>query len=392
MRLFFCVFLTMTVVMGWSNASAKPYVPSDGHLVLETLPSRYDPVQQAFSQLRARLAQNPHDIEAAGKLVRLYVSTSRIDGDPRYLGYAQAVLRPWWNLEHPPETVRLQRAIILQSIHQFPDALKDLDIIVKENPANGQAWLTRATVLTVLGKYPEAKASCARLAGLTYDLVIQTCQDNVGSLAGELRQSYMDLSQAFKLYPNLDPGLRVWTMTLLGEMAARLGQTEQAEAHFRYALTLDTPDGYLLGAFADFLLDRNRPGEVVEMLKSKTRNDALLLRYALALKAQQSRAAGKAIETLRERFAAATMRGDTVHQREKARFELLLLGNAKESLQTALKNWDVQKEPADLRILLECAVAANDARAMKLGMDWIAMSHFEDQSLTTLLQRAKERA
>ncbi|MEO8406926.1 MAG: hypothetical protein ABI476_00670 [Oxalobacteraceae bacterium] len=392
MRLLCRLLLLPVAAIAWCAAYASPYIPSDGKQILERLPSRNDPVQQAFVRLRAKLAQNPQDLAVATQLARRYISTSRIDGDPRYLGYAQAVLRPWWNLEHPPQEVLLQRAIILQSIHQFPHALADLDTVLNTDPENGQAWLIRATVLTVLGDYPQAKASCARLYRLTYDLVVQTCVANIGSLDGNLRSSYATLSHGLTLYPNLDAGLRIWVMTLLGEMAARLGEPQQAEAHFRSAMALDTPDGYLLGAYSDFLLNQSRPGEVIELLKSRTRNDALLLRYALALKAQKSSSAGERIESLRQRFAAATMRGDTVHQRERARFELHLLGNAQEALQTAIKNWEVQKEPADLRILLESAVAANDKQAMTLAVEWVGKTHFEDRTLRELLQTAKGKA
>jgi tetratricopeptide (TPR) repeat protein len=386
------LFFLLLTVAGWCAANASPYVPSDGKLVLETLPSRNDPVQQTFSRLRAKLAQDPQSLVVAEKLARLYISASRIDGDPRYLGYAQAVLRPWWNLEHPPIEVLLQRATILQSIHQFPNALADLDLILRTDPDNGQALLTRATVLTVLSDYPRAIASCAQLNGLTHDLVVQACVNNIGSLNGALRKSYETLANALTLYPNLDTSVRVWIMTMVGEMAVRLGESEAAEAYFRKAMMLDTPDGYLLGAYSDFLLNEHRPGEVVGLLKSKTRNDALLLRYALALQAEKTPTVEKSIESLRQRFAAATMRGDTVHQREQARFELHLLGDAKKAVQIAVKNWEVQKEPGDLRILLESAVAANDKKAMGLAVQWISKTHFEDRTMDELLQTAREKA
>lgn len=386
------LFLLLSTMIGWHIADAAPYIPADGKTVLETLPSRNDPVQQAFARLRARLATNPQDLTVADKLAQMYIVTSRIDGDPRYLGYAEAVLRPWWTLPSPPEKALLQRAIIRQSTHQFRDALADLELLLKADPKNGQAWLTRATILTVLGQYAEARVSCERLEHLTYDLVVQTCANTIGSLNGNLLSSYQNLVDGLHRYPNLDPGLRTWVMTLVAEMAARSGDADAAEAHFHKAMTLDTPDGYLLGAYADFLLDQGRPGEVVGLLKGRTRNDALLLRYALALQAEKSPAAQKWIVNLSQRFAAAAMRGDTVHQREQARFELHLLGDPGKAVQTALRNWEVQKEPADLRILLESAMAAQDKQAMALAVQWIDKTRFEDERLSKLLQAARGKA
>jgi Tfp pilus assembly protein PilF len=169
-------------------------------------------------------------------------------------------------------------------------------------------------------------------------------------------------------------------------MAARLGQHAAAEKHFRDAMALAPPDGYLLGAYSDFLLDHNRPAEVVRLLETKGRNDALLLRYALALKAQQSPLVAEQIEILRRRFVAAAMRGDTVHQREQTRFQLHLLGDPESALETARRNWQVQKEPADLRVLIEAASAAHDNATLAMAREWMRKTRYEDKLLAMQLE------
>ncbi|MBK6790170.1 MAG: hypothetical protein IPG77_21810, partial [Betaproteobacteria bacterium] len=42
-----------------------------------------------------------------------------------------------------------------------------------------------------------------------------------------------------------------------------------AEAAFRDALALAVPDVYLQAAYADFLLDRGRPAEVLTLLQDR---------------------------------------------------------------------------------------------------------------------------
>jgi tetratricopeptide (TPR) repeat protein len=383
------IFCMSTFLSSWSAAHAAPYIPSSDNQVLEKLPARADPAQQKLARLRSQLSRTPGSLPVASELARLYIEAARVDGDPRYLGYAQAVLHPWWSQPEPPKQVLVLRATIFQGTHQFQKALADLDAVLKSDRANGQAWLTRATVMTVLGEYDQARASCARLYRLAAELVTQACLANVGSLSGDAAKSYQALSRTLEKYPDTDPGLRIWTLTLLGEMAARLGPDSAAEKHFREAIALAPPDGYLLGAYSDFLLDRKRSGEVVRLLETKGRNDALLLRYALALKAQQSPLAAQQIEILRQRFAAAAMRGDTVHQREQSRFELHLLGDPKAALDTARRNWQVQKEPADLRVLVEAASAANDKVAMGLVREWMRKTRYEDKTLATQLEKAQ---
>lgn len=76
--------------------------------------------------------------------------------------------------------------------------------------------------------------------------------------------------------------MRRWSLTVLAEMATRLGLSADAEEHFRAALALEGRDSYLLGAYADFLLDQKRPEEVIEILKGEDPVHDLLLRRALA--------------------------------------------------------------------------------------------------------------
>ena len=92
---------------------------------------------------------------------------------------------------------------------------------------------------------------------------------------------------------------------------------------------------------------------------------------------------------LKQRFDAATMRGDTVHQREQSRFELRLMQNPNKALQIAKLNWQTQKEPADARIFLESAIAAKDKAAMQTIMQWLASTHLEDVTLTKIMTKYK---
>ena len=135
------------------------------------------------------------------------------------------------------------------------------------------------------------------------------------------------------------------------------------------------------------MFDQHRPQRVITLLKNKTNNDTLLLRYAEALKNAQSDEALLQIQLLQQRFAAAMLHGDTVHQREQSRFELRLMHNPVKALEIAKQNWLVQKEPADGRVYLEAAVAANDKKAVALMVNWIATSLLEDATLQTIINK-----
>jgi hypothetical protein len=133
------------------------------------------------------------------------------------------------------------------------------------------------------------------------------------------------------------------------------------------------------------LLDNGRPQEVVALLRDKTAADPLLLRYALALQAQRSKELPAQVEQLRDRFDASRLRGDRVHLREEARFTLHLLNASQAALTLAQENWQVQKEPADVRILLEAVLAADDAAAVDGVREWLKNSRLEDAELQRIL-------
>jgi predicted Zn-dependent protease len=370
-------------------AWAAPYTPKDGSAVIEQLPRRADATQSELRGLRQRLDATPRDLALASDLAQRYIALARSETDPRYLGYAQAALAPWWRQAAPPVAVRLLRATILQSTHHFGPALQDLDAVIAQQPQNAQAWLTRATVLTVQGDYAQATAACARLSTLTTQLVTVTCLANIASVTGRAASSERLLDLTLQRSSGAAPELDSWAATLLAEMAARRGENAIAEARYQQALARQPRDSYLLGAYADLLLDQRRPQDVFKLLQDQQRIDALLLRYALALQAlpgqQTAFLAAKA--ELAARFNAAMQRGDTVHQREQARFALFLQQDIAAAVQLAQQNWAVQKEVPDMRIVLEAALAARNDGAAQPVLAWIAANGVEDVALQRLVRQ-----
>jgi hypothetical protein len=231
-----------------------------------------------------------------------------------------------------------------------------------------------------------------RLYSRAPQLIVQTCLSNIANVSGQGPASYRQLADTLAAQKDPAPAIRLWVTTLLAEMAARAGDTRAADAYFKAALAVDQADSYLLAAYSDFLLDQNRAPQVASLLKDKTRNDALLLRYALALAAMKSPDAAAQVDALRDRFDAAMLRADTVHQREQARFELVLRKNPALAVKLAKLNWAVQKEPADFRILAECAAASGDADARALVAAWLKQSGLQDATVLPALRQLKVAA
>ena len=380
----------MLSIAACGPAIAEPFVPASDDEVLERLAvSPSDPALRQLRALQGQLRQAPDNLTLATRVATGYLELGRVTGDPRYAGYSEAALTPWWHLDNPPSEVLVLRATLRQRMHQFDAALADLATVLNRNPRNVQARLTRATVLQVQGAYGAVREECRALKNLTSELVWTACLTGVTASTGRLDDGYRQLRAAFDRHPPGQIGLQSWVLTSLAEMAARAGMIPEAESHFRAALAADAADTYLLGAYADFLLDNGRPQEVLALLRDKTRADPLLLRYALALQAQNSKELPAQIAQLLDRFEASRLRGDRVHLREEARFTMHLLHAPEAALKLARENWQVQKEPADVRILLEAALGARDAAAVEEGREWLRNSRLEDVYLSRLAADTK---
>ncbi len=371
-------------------ASAEPYRPTDDAQVLQRLGFKAsDPVARELDSLRINLRRHPRNLDTAVQLATRYIEQGRSEGDPRFLGQAQAVLSPWWSEATPPPSILLLRATIRQSAHEFDQALADLDQALLVQPSNAQAWLTKASILQVQARYDEARRACQRLARLAASHVLRGCLSDVASLTGQSAKS-RELLRNVLSEPALSGRERIWVATILAEMASRTGAVREAEQYFSEAFTVGIKDQYLLGTYADFLLDQDRYREVISLVQHETKADGLLLRLALAEQALDLPSFHNHRSELAARFAAARERGTAVHTREEARFALALSHDAGRALPLAQANWNVQREPADARILLETALAHKQRAAAQPVFDWLETNHIEDQRLHQLARQIQE--
>lgn len=392
MQLFDTIRHTLLLLLPLAGAAcfAAPYVPASDADLLETLSTRAaDPRAREMRELRASLARNPNDPELAVRLARRYYAEVAAEGDPRYIGYAQAALAPWWKQPAPPPDVRVMRAVLRQFNHDFDAALADLSAAAAQTPTLAEAWSWQAAIHLVRGDYAAARTACERMAPLTTPLIGTACLASVDSVNGRAEAAARALQDALATHSTAPADEQLWALTRLAETEERRGRHAEAEAAYRRALALKLTDGYLLAAYADFLLDRQRPAEVLTLLDGKGRSDLLLLRLALAAKTLQHPSLKAWQDELSARFDAARRRGDATHEKEESRFVLAVLGEPRRALDLARRNYAVQREPADARALLEAAIAARDPTAAEPVLQWMASSLIESALLQSLVARLK---
>jgi Tfp pilus assembly protein PilF len=366
-----------------------PYLPSSDAEILQDVPSTQDPAVSEMKALRAKLDATPQSLPAAIHLAGAYVDYGRQVGDAHYAGYAEAVVAPWMGQARPPTSVLVTQATILQYRHQFSDARALLQKTLSLDRNNAQAWLTLATLDMVQGDYPSAGKDCSQVtanAGLELGLA---CSANLRSYTGQARQSLAMLHQAEAAGDTVPASYQAWVQGLMAESAERLGDWPLAETHYLSALKLLPRDNFLLVAYADFLLERARPKEVLTLLADHAQSDTAFLRLALAQSALHSQQVGRYTWIMAARFEALKLRGSDFFGREQARFALELQHDPQAALDMARRNWQVQREPWDTRLLLEAAAAAGQPQAANEALDFLQKAKLEDPIVEPLARRLR---
>jgi hypothetical protein len=368
-------------------AGAAPFTPASDAEIVERLPYR---LGGETRRQRQQLAQAPNNLPLALQAAREAIARARRFGDPREIGAAQALLGPWWALPAPPAEVRLLRAVVLQNQHAFDAAVADLDTLIRPGSdapldIQAQAELTRAAVLQVVGKFADAQAGCERLAGARFEplgaavrTTARACVAELQSLQGRTREAAAQLTRL----ASEDAAESPWLSLVRAELAERMGEHALAEAQFKIA-TRGAADVYSRAAYADWLLDRQRPADVLALLGRESEGaDALLLRRAIALKQAKDPAAPAAAAALQARFDAARQRGNSLHAREEARFLLEVRGQPAAALKMAQVQWQEQHEPADAVLLWRSAQAASQPQAAEAVRAFMRETGFADARLT----------
>ncbi len=379
----FCLFTTLTI-------QAAPFTPANDSDVVERLPlSSTDPSARRLQSLRKQLEAKPDDVALRLEIARRYFDLSMAQGDPRYVGYASAALTPL-DKAAPAENTALTvgywqiKGMLQQYSHNFDGALASLDKASLADPKSPDAMAWRAAIQMVQANYVKAQAECDTLKPLTTPLFAAGCTQYIRATTGELQSAFDTLNAAVKAEPTAAPELVLWELTRLAEMANRLKRFGEADAYFQRALKLGVTDQFLLGAYADFLLQQKKPDAVITLLADWERSDILLLRLALAGKATNHKKAADWASALRDRFVEAAKRGDRLHEQEAARFELDIENNPKKALALASNNYKLQKEPRDAEVLLRTALAAKDATAAEPALTWLKQNKYEDAHLAEL--------
>jgi Tfp pilus assembly protein PilF len=378
--------LALALALG-SQAWATPIQVQSDADVIETLPL-HSAARQQDRRLRQNLAQHPQNVTLALQAAQTHLDQAHQQGDARFAGLALGALAAWdvpantaantSGTPAIPTEVLVTKATVLQYLHDFDGAQILLRRALKQAPRHAQAWITLATIHRVQGRYADSDQACAQVGASGAALYGEACLAENQSLRGQqvpARQRFKQLLASPSAQGPAGSGLRQWLWTSMAELEERAGQSAAAEAAWKQALA-EGANGYVRMAWADFLLQQQRPREVLRLLAggsavpAEAEADAPLLRLAIAAsQAGDARADAWQTEQAR-RFAASAARPEAArtHAREQALFALRVAKQPELALRLAQDNLRQQREPIDLLIMADAARAQAGAAQRRAAL------------------------
>ena len=355
-------------------AAAERFLPADSGFVVAS-------VRQVLpdEKLRPLIAAWRADASAESTTVALasaFIERAYTLREPMYFGRAEAVLAPLAARPAAGTTLRRLYAQVLQHRHDFVAALALLDAVLLEAPHDDEARLLRASVRLVRGDFSGARTDCARIAVRGGDAAAPgfACFAQALAGGGYLERATGVLDALPTGEENHDASTRAYLLATRGELRERGRDIAGAILDYREALELTPGDDSIRAALADVLVANGNTGEARDTLAIEKPSLSLLVRSAALLEGTRRAAL---IARADSWIALEVARGDRPHLREAA-ILALAKGDFVHALAAARRNFAMQRELADVRVLARAARAANDARAFAELRSWLRETGFRD--------------
>ncbi|OUS27374.1 hypothetical protein A9Q99_15360 [Gammaproteobacteria bacterium 45_16_T64] len=381
-----CLFNVLLILAPLNIAIAEPFVPTSRTHVITTLPSFMVTLQRTQKHERQDTAQLSERIQQA----QTYLDSAQKNNDPRWMGYAQAALNPWWNISEQYPKVALLKATILQNRHQFPSALVELNSVLNQQPRNTQALLTRAHVYMMQTDYTSAQQDCQRILWLSQPTLGVNCLAQVNGLTGKGLLAIQQLTQLLADNLTLSSTEREEIHITIATIAHRHQQKDVALQNYQKAYAINPNNGYLIEQFTDYLIENNL-SEMLITLFSHIGIDNLKKNLHQQIKmAQYYQLVGDTqLSTFKseldDSFTSSKIRKELFPHKEYALFSLSILNKYNQALHSALKNWKIQQAPSDAILVLRAAIASQQLQQAQSVIQWVKDTRLYDHRIDSLI-------
>jgi hypothetical protein len=373
-------WLTMLVVAVATGAplpvaaAADRFVPADPAFVVADV-SRVIPdeeLRQSISRWRAQ----PDSEETILPLAEAYLDRAHRLREPRFHGRAEALLSARAGAAGASADLRRLYAAMLQHRHAFADAATLLDALLQENPRDADSRLQRASLRLTRGDFAGARGDCSQLVSARGSLAATAyaCLASAWAGTGELARARALLDTIPMQSPAFEPAARAYLLATRAELRERAGDLAGAIADYRDASGIAPLDDEIRAAWSDAM--RIAGGDMNARAPLAVDNPGLaLLVRRVALETGGERASVE--RRAREWLALEVARGDATHDREAALLALACDDPAT-ALAAARRNFDLQRELADVRVFARAIARTRDSTARRQLEDWLRATNYQD--------------
>ncbi|MGW3140765.1 tetratricopeptide repeat protein [Streptomyces sp. NPDC001139] len=194
-------------------------------------------IDSGIKALQIQLRAQPRDYGSWASLGLAYVEQARTKGDPSRYPQADKALKRSLALRPGNEQAVTGRAALAAARHDFKDALKYADQVLKENPYSQNALSSRIDALVELGRYTDASKAADTADSRRPGVPVFTRYAYVHELRGDVKTARRVLEQA--LATSTTPGDISYVAAQLGQLAWSQGDYRTALAYYARALAAD---------------------------------------------------------------------------------------------------------------------------------------------------------
>jgi tetratricopeptide (TPR) repeat protein len=262
------VGLIVVAALAWNlERPSRPVTPERPKVgAVATLSTSRDSLDVLVHRMRARVAANPGDGEAAVLLADALMRLARVDGDASLPLEAERAIRA--TVAHDPTdyTARRMLGVVLLAQHRFAQALDAAREAQRVRPEDAWNYAVAGDALLELGRYQEAFASFDELNRRRPDAGAYARAAYARELQGDLASARAFMQMAADGTGAHDPEAQAWYLSQLGNLLLLEGELDGAERKFRQAEFTFPGHPYGHTGRARVLIARNRLREAYELL------------------------------------------------------------------------------------------------------------------------------
>ncbi|MFJ4789433.1 tetratricopeptide repeat protein [Streptomyces sp. NPDC088794] len=194
-------------------------------------------IDATITSLQSQLRSQPRDFGSWATLGLAYVEQARTKGDPSRYPQAEKALARSLAVKPGNEAAVTGQAALAAARHDFKDALKYADQVLKENPYSANALSSRIDALVELGRYADASKAADIADTRRPGVPVFTRYAYVHELRGDVKTARRVLEQA--LTTATSPGDISYVAAQLGQLAWNQGDYKNALTFYARALAAD---------------------------------------------------------------------------------------------------------------------------------------------------------